>query len=386
MRREFLQSACLLSLSALIGWIGWSGHELLFPVSAAFPTLWYLAKTRGQAALLSATYFLAASRGLPKSVANFYGSDISSGVLLWLTASTSFVLIHSALWTDRIGLRKPVQYIACCIVLAIPPFGILGWAHPVTSAGVLFPGWGWCGLVAMLAFLMLMASRHWRLAAAAIAILWIRSNCAWMPLAPPATWIGVDLQMGASLGRDAGLERQQALIDMARSHPSGTTVIFPESALGFWTPTVEKLWQARLAGIRVTVIAGAAIVNERGYDNVLMRLSTDGADVLYRQRMPVPGSMWQPWRGLIADSGGANAHFFANPVVNIGSQKVASLICYEQLLVWPILQSAYGRPDVILAIGNGWWTTGTSIMAIQRASTVAWARLFDLPLVTSFNI
>lgn len=385
MCRKFLQAALLVSVSVLTGWVSWNGYELLLPASSAFPTLWSLTKTRLQAAVVSAAYFLAASRGLPQGVANFYASDISPAVLLWLTASTSFVLIHSVLWTDRIGSRKPVQYFVCCIVMAIPPFGILGWAHPVTSAGVLFPGAEWWGLAAMLACLTLMASRYWRLAAAAITVLWIGSAWAWTPPALPASWIGVDLRMGASLGRDAGLERQQALIDIARNHPPGTTLVLPESALGFWTPTTEKLWRARLAGTGVTIIAGAAIVDDRGYDNVLVRLSTDGADVLYRERMPVPGSMWQPWRSLIGDSGGANAHFFANPVADISSLKAAPLICYEQLLVWPILESAYGRPDVIIAVGNGWWTAGTSIIDIQRASTVAWARLFDLPLVISFN-
>jgi hypothetical protein len=40
---------------------------------------------------------------------------------------------------------------------------------------------------------------------------------------------------------------------------------------------------------------------------------------------------------------------------------------------------------MIVAAGNGWWTSGTSIIAIQNASTTAWARLFDLPLVTALN-
>ena len=61
------------------------------------------------------------------------------------------------------------------------------------------------------------------------------------------------------------------------------------------------------------------------------------------------------------------------------------LICYEQLLIWPILQSALHKPDVIIAIGNGWWATGTSIPEIQLASMKAWARLFGLPLATAFN-
>jgi len=40
---------------------------------------------------------------------------------------------------------------------------------------------------------------------------------------------------------------------------------------------------------------------------------------------------------------------------------------------------------VIVAVGNGWWTEKTSIVAIQKASAIAWARLFDLPIVMAFN-
>jgi hypothetical protein len=42
-------------------------------------------------------------------------------------------------------------------------------------------------------------------------------------------------------------------------------------------------------------------------------------------------------------------------------------------------------PDVIIATGNGWWTTGTSIVPIQRASAFAWASLFKTPVVFAFN-
>jgi hypothetical protein len=61
------------------------------------------------------------------------------------------------------------------------------------------------------------------------------------------------------------------------------------------------------------------------------------------------------------------------------------LICYEQLLLWPVLQSMLHSPTAIVAPGNGWWTAGTSIVAIQNASVMAWARLFGLPIVTAFN-
>lgn len=387
MHREFFQMGVFVALSAGAGWIGWSADVLLLPVAASFPILWSLAQTRLQVTAISAAYFLAASCGLPQGVANFYSSDIWPGILLWLAASSAFVVVHVVLWTDRKGWQKPLRYIIACVVMAVPPFGILGWAHPITAAGVLFPGWGWWGLGAMAAGLGVMATRYRPSAAVAMTGLWLWSAAEWTPRILPASWIGVDLEMGASLGREAGLQRQQELIDVARARPSGTTIVLPESALGFWTPTVARFWRKGLTGTDITVIAGAALIDGRGYDNVLVTISAERTEILYRERMPVPGSMWQPWRGWNGgNEAGARAHFFANPVVEVGTAKVAPLICYEQLLVWPVLQSAFHRPDAIVAVGNGWWTAGTSIIDIQRASSEAWARLFHLPLVISFNI
>ncbi|MDI7861914.1 conjugal transfer protein TraB [Rhizobiaceae bacterium n13] len=385
MRRELIRMGTLVGLSTITGGIGWSGHVLLLPVAAAFPLLWSLARTRWQAAAVSAAYFLAASRGLPHGVANFYASDIWPGLLLWLIASAAFVIVHSALWTRSIGWRRPVRYLVACVAMAIPPFGIMGWAHPITAAGVLFPGWGWWGLAAMAAGLAVGTTHHRPAAAIAMTGLWLWSAAEWTAPILPASWIGVDLEMGASLGREAGLKRQQALIDMTRGYPQGTTIVLPESALGFWTPTVGRHWQSRLAESDITVVAGAAIIDDRGYDNVLVKISAEDSEILYRERMPVPGSMWQPWRPWLGVNGGARAHFFANPVVDVSGTKVAPVICYELLLVWPVLQSALYRPDAIVAVGNGWWTAETSIVQVQRASSVAWARLFDLPLVVSFN-
>ncbi len=385
MRRELVRTGALVALSTSAGGIGWSGDVLLLPLAATFPMLWSLARTRLQAVAISAAYFLAASRGLPQGVANFYSSDIWPGLLLWLVASSAFVTVHSVLWRDGKGWQKQGRYLAACIAMAIPPFGILGWAHPITAAGVLFPGWGWWGLGAMAAGLIVMTTRYRPAAALAMAGFWLWPAAEWTPPILPTSWIGVDLETGASLGREAGLKRQHELIDVVRAQQLGTTVVLPESALGFWTPTVGRVWQRSLAGTGITVIGGAAVIDNQGYDNVLVKLSADGTDILYRERMPVPGSMWQPWRAWIGDNGGARAHYFANPVVDVANQRVAPLICYEQLLVWPILQSAFHRPHAVVAVGNGWWTAGTSIIDIQRASSEAWARLFGLPLVISFN-
>ncbi|NKM22752.1 conjugal transfer protein TraB [Rhizobium laguerreae] len=386
MCRDYLRPALLIFASSAIGVVGWSGHVLLLPVALAFPVLWSIARTRSVAALVSAGYFLAASRGLPQGVAAFYSSDIWPGLLLWLGASMSFVTVHFVLWTKNPNVR-PFRYLLAAIIMSIPPFGVTGWAHPVTAAGVLFPGWGWWGLWLMTAGLAGLATRIWPAVAMTLLGLWLWSAAIWTDPKLPEGWRGVDLEMGASLGREAGLQRQRDLIATVRNPASDGVryVVLPESALGFWTPTVERLWVGLLRNTDATVMAGAALLDAGGYDNVLVAIDRTGGRILYRERMPVPGSMWQPWRSWFGESGGARADFFANPVVVIGASRAAPLICYEQLIVWPVLQSMFEDPDFVVAVGNGWWTKGTSIIAIQHAAATSWAKLFAKPLVIAFN-
>ncbi|MFC0804671.1 MULTISPECIES: conjugal transfer protein TraB [Sinorhizobium] len=386
MHRDCLGPTLLIIASVIAGTVAWSGHILLLPVALGFPVLWSLARTRHTATLVSAAYFLSASRGLPQGVAAFYASDLWPGLLLWLAASASFVTVHALLWTKDTG-HRPARYVLAAVLMAIPPFGITGWGHPVTAAGVLFPAWGCWGLAVATAGLAGLVSRLWPAVAIALTGFWLWSAAFWTEPKLPEAWRGVDLELGASLGRNTSMLRHRDLIATVteRASDGARYIVLPESALGFWTPTIERLWTRSLAGQDATVLAGAVIVDADGYDNVIVAISFEGSQIVYRERMPVPGSMWQPWRLLFGDSAGANAHFFANPVVALAPGRAALLICYEQLIIWPVLQSMLGDPDLIVAVGNGWWTKGTSIVAIQRASTAAWAKLFGKPLVFSFN-
>lgn len=388
MRHDWAQPLSLALASAAAGYIAWSGHVLALPAAIGFPALWSLARSRRTAALVSAAYFLAASRGLPQGVAAFYQSDIWPGLTLWLVASTGFVFVHTALWSRHSGGWKAVRYVIAMVLMTLPPFGIVGWAHPITAAGVLFPGWGWSGLAAVTAGLAIMTTRYRPAAAVTLAGFWLWSAAFWTAPEIGQHWQGVDLQLGNSLGRDTSLGHHRDLAATLRSQrrPDTAYMLLPESALGFWTLSVERLWRQQLAEGDMNIIAGAAVVDAEGYDNVLVRVSAAGSEILYRERMPVPGSMWQPWLPLFGKSGGASAHFFASPIMSVDGRRVAPLICYEQLIVWPVLQSMLHAPDLIAAVGNGWWTKGTSIIAIQRASSEAWARLFGKPLVTSVNI
>ena len=353
-----------------------------------FPALWALAPTRLGAALVAAGYFLAASRDLPQGVSNFYGAGFEAGIALWIAASVLFVGTHTLLWTSRSGRGRLIRYATIAVLLSVPPIGIVGWAHPITAAGILFPGWSWLGLGAATIGLLVMTTRFRQIAILMFGGLWIWSAANWTAPVLPRGWVGVDTTFGGSNGQYAEYQQHLHTIDSMREEARGgaSVIVLPESALGAWTPTSERLWAAALKDLDVTVYGGAVIVDATGYDNVMLELSGQrGATVRYRERMPVPVSMWQPWLDLLGEPAGARADFFANPVVSVRGTRVATLICYEQLLVWPILQSAFRSPELLVAPANGWWTADTEIVAIQIAATTAWARLFDLPLVLAIN-
>lgn len=356
-------------------------------MAMAFPALWALSPSRMVAACASAGYFLAASRGLPQGVANFYGSQFALGIALWFAASLAFVAVHSVLWTSSQDWRRVLHYTIAAVAMSIPPFGIVGWAHPITAAGILFPACGWFGLAAAAILMLAMTTKRWPIAAALLGGLWAWSATNWTPPNPPEGWVGVDTRFRGSAGHYAGYAQQVETIIAAKTAAvdGASVIVLPESAAGLWTPTVERLWTRALTGSGVTVIAGAAAVDQGGYDNAMMRISAEGSEILYRERMPVPISMWQPWLAWVGQRGGARAHVFANPVVDVEGVKAAPLICYEQLIVWPVLQSMLHRPDTIVASGNGWWTASTSILAIQEANAQAWASLFGLALVLAVN-
>ncbi|GLS34990.1 conjugal transfer protein TraB [Mesorhizobium tianshanense] len=380
--------AILVLAATASGLVGWNGNPVHLPAAMFFPALWAMAPNRMLAALAAAGYFLGASHGLPQGVTNFYGADLVLGIGFWVAASLVFVIVHAAAWTRRPGVSKTARYGVAAIVMSVPPFGIVGWAHPIAAAGVLFPGFGWAGLVATAIIVLVMTTSRWPIAVAVLGGLCAWSATTWTPPSLPSGWTGVDTQFRGVAGQYAGYEQQLKTIGLVKSDAAGVkkTVVLPESALGIWTPTVERLWTRELEGTDITVVAGAAIVDRDAYDNVMMEISGRGTRILYRERMPVPVSMWQPWLAWTGEGGGARAHLFVNPVVELRGDRVAPLICYEQLIVWPIIQSLLYSPDLIVATGNGWWTENTNIVAIQKASSQAWARLFGLPLVIAFNI
>jgi hypothetical protein len=307
-------------------------------------------------------------------------------VLLWIAASAILAAPWALVWTisnTACFWRVPLGL----IISAVPPIGIMGWASPLTAAGILFPGTRWFGLIGTMALSgMAVVTPKTTLCAALIGA---TAALAIYPgqMAPPAGWEAVNTQFGG-----AGFGPSDPLSDFAAAQwiqaraleSHARVIVFPESAVPRWNEATELFWRPTLALLRAsgkTIILGAG-VSKPGtdrFDNVLLtRGAQNGPDL--PQRIPVPIGMWRP-----GTSTGVPIHLWGSGTVNIAGERAAILICYEQLLVWPILMSALDRPTLIVGIANDYWAIGTRIPAVQLAATMGWANLFGIPALTARN-
>jgi hypothetical protein len=113
-------------------------------------------------------------------------------------------------------------------------------------------------------------------------------------------------------------------------------------------------------------------------DNTLLIVGAESA--VFYQRVPVPVGMWRPFTRISVP-----LRLDAPGVLTIDHQRAAVLICYEQLLTFPILASMLEHPTVIVGISNTFWVDHTTIPRYQVAALRAWAKLFHLPFFLAVN-
>lgn len=120
------------------------------------------------------------------------------------------------------------------------------------------------------------------------------------------------------------------------------------------------------------------IVPDSPYRNTIMFRGAQFGT--FDQRVPVPIAMWKPW----TDSG-VPLNLLGTGTVQLAGKRAAVVICYEQLIVWPMVTALMDEPDVVIAIANVAWIVGTPIPHCQAAAVRCWARLFRLPIVWATN-
>ncbi len=366
-------------LALAVGIISYGPIWWTIGLSIIFPVLLFRAESRLTAFLVALLYQMGASRSLAIGAAKFYGDDIFFGAIIWAAGNVLTALVYAGLWHPRPKVRLISIPIATALT-ALPPLGVLGWASPLTAAGIIFPGAGLAGFLYLIGLYAALAARsNGIIKIFAILSLWC------MVTAKTPKYSGIEaISTSFHKTEDSGVGdygRQTNLIGLAAKSKE-KTLLFPENIVsGGWTSVSEKLWQK--ASKQKSMIVGATVyktdANERKLN--VLAIMEKGQTSYYVQRQPIPFSMWRPFL-----QNGYDAPWFENPTVNAGGKPTAFLICYEGFLVWPIVHSYLAGAERIAASGNYWWTNGKDIPTIQHSIIRSWSRLFSMPYSVAVNI
>ena len=369
--------AALLPIAALaIGIISCGPQWFTMGLAILFPVLFFHARSRLCAFVTALFYFMGVSRALAMGVARYYDHGVLLGVGIWFAGNICNALIYALCWHKREGVRFFSAPLAM-ILTAIPPFGVFGWSNPLTAAGVIFPGSSFAGLLYLLGLYGALAARS-RLFFRGFVLLSLW--CLFTSHVPSEGNFGaVATHLGSIEGNfSKDFNRQRSLVNQARS-VRAPVVVLPEGLIaGGWNEVSQRLWQRSIGN--KTVVLGSTIRSEEGpMDNAMVAIGVADTQV-YLQRQPVPLSMWRPF-----SSDGYLAHWFDKPILTVGGEKIAPLICYEAFLVWPVVESMLFGAKRIVAIGNYWWADGKEIPSIQRSVIKSWSRLFSVPATIAVN-
>ena len=417
--------------SALAMGLGVStGHPLGIIGAAAMPLACLLPGTRKDAFKSALGYYIAGLWPIVPGLDRYIGQ--SATILIPLAIWVLAAIMLSVPWTlaatsDRFQClwRAPLALVAT----VIPPLGIIGVASPLTAAGYLFPGTAWAGIVAvaLMPGILLSFRRRYVVRCLVIAL------CIGLAIGgrlfssggaePPRGWVAVNTNFGdVSLPFHDFLAGQ--FIQQRAAETSARVLIFPEAVVPRWSEATEAFWRQTLERCRrrghiLAIGAGLPVQTRTGKDalqklsdlklydfsaaiDALTRMDTTslhavqgnpppepidntmlvvGAEsTTFFQRVPVPVGMWQPFSRTSVP-----LRLNAPSVLAIDHQRAAVLICYEQMLTFPILASMLRHPTVIVGISNTFWVDGTTIPRYQATALRGWARLFGLPYFLAVN-
>ena len=378
----------IISLTGMfIAYISWSlSIELTIFSSLLFFSYFYI-NQRSYLFTLIFSYYLFASRGLLIGTQDYY-DNFYTALLIWLSASLLSTSIWITVWSS-LEKKRLFLFPLMLILLIVPPIGFISWVNPIISSAIAFPKLGFIGITLYLATIYLITialnrqKKHIKftiiLSILAITVLnfnqepSLEGNTNLHPINSHLTYKNQAIDF-------IGDHRRQKKLLAIANKSKYRNLLFHENALGNFNQNSMMIWE-RLDSNK-TILAGVYIYHKgvETYDNVLIALSNKKYKILYKQRVPVPISMWKPWREQ-----GARAYPFQNPTIKYKENRVGVFICYEQLLTYTYLHTMFYEPQYIIGISNLWWVEDESIGEIQRRSLELWSELFNKNLYYSEN-
>jgi len=402
-----------------------TGYPAGIVTASGMPVVCLMPKTRKLAFTAAFGYYAAALWPMVPAFERYIGTSYLVLFALWTLAATLLSFPWIVAWTLNSGeyiWRVPLALIAT----VVPPLGIIGLASPLAAAGYLFPGTAWGGLAATAVLPGILVSVN--SASSRVLVIGMASVlCAGRHLLgshnninPPHGWIAVDTHLG-DLSKPFRDFAAAQFIQQEANQSKARVLIFPEAIVPRWSEATEAFWYQTLVRCRkrghiLVIGAGvpaigiptdderwnvlpsydfqaafdllngnrtprihtnASLPSER-IDNAMILVGAESA--IFYQRIPVPVGMWNPFSRISVP-----LRLHAPGTLNIDGHRAAVLICYEQMITFPILASMLRHPTVIVGISNTFWVAGTSIPRYQANAVRGWARLFGLPYLLAVN-
>lgn len=226
--------------AAAIGFLAWRGQLWAIPLSLIVPCLIAVQPRRLTAASTALVYYGTASLPVIAVSEVYWPSKGVLAIALWFIASTLLALPWVVFWTRQSAL-KPFGATAAVLLSAVPPLCMVGWASPLVSAGVLFPGSAWFGIAAVAALPGLFIDRRTRIVALlAASIVSIVLNAGSKPTNVPMGWESEMTHIHRS-HQEASLsdffieDRLQRIVSRSQAR----FLVFPEGAVRHWTEATD---------------------------------------------------------------------------------------------------------------------------------------------------
>ncbi len=371
-------------------------------------------------------YYLSSSYGLIKGSGVFFTPDsigsfnFVAAISVWLIPSLILAFPWSLLfYKSRSYVRLPL----IIIIISVPPIGLIGFANPISAAGVLFPNTGFIGIVAIIILMIVLADLaklSSRLILSTLLTISVISNFNYEDPYLPKGWVSINTNYSRIKNEDSEYYQNKDLIlkiiQVIKTSQDLKLILLPELVVANWNETTKHLWKNLIKQARkenITILLGTRInLNDEEYITGLVNITSDArpnkepdqliTDIksknpqILLDRVPVPISMWNP----LANKPSAKSYLLDSGIYLIpenprpkplevsstqATTKITTLICYEQLLIWPILHSMIYKPEIIFASSNVWWARDTKIPKIQFQVLKSWSRLFRVPFLSAVN-
>ncbi len=400
-----------------------TGHLAGILLSVGMPFACSKVPTRAKAFEAAFAYFASGLWPIIPGLQRYLGSSFSPAIAvgIWFTCAAILACPWAVAWTSKppaFSWRVP----ATLLLTTAPPLGLINFLSPLVSAGILFPGFGWTGLLLTALLPGLLLSSPQKLMPAIISAVFLLSAAAHLCANAERTipgWQAIDTHFGNVSLPLRDYEVAQFIQERAGQSPA-QVLIFPEFLIPRWSETTELFWSRTLiksrnrgqiliigAGVPRRFEAGTSGSTQFDFESSIAALRSNGGGIsrfsgsgdhatpepfdnsllilgsqtaTFYQRVPVPLGMWRPFNNFSVP-----LRLNGPGVVVINHERAAPLICYEQLIVWPVLASMIQRPTVLVGISNTFWFNGTAIPRYQLAAMRAWARLFAIPLLSAVN-